>query len=145
MKTLTCTNCGVDAPATQQDGNYIDNGISISLNDIGHYGGFTDNFSWFDKDLRLAHLCHDCCVILFDSLPGLAEAAQVKGGHYNTTSINSHSFVKDGTLINPCCAYAWTTDKVKNYTYISTPELTWQFLQDDNEFYLPQKEEDESI
>lgn len=144
MKTLTCTNCRVDAPATQQEGNYIDNGISINVNDLGHYGGFTDNFPGKMNDY-IAHLCHNCCVILFNALPGFAEFAQVKGGHYNTTSINSHSLVKDGTLINPCCAYAWTTDKVKNHTYISTPELTWQFLQDDNEFYLPQKEQDESI
>lgn len=140
MKTLTCTNCKVDAPATQQNGNYIDDGISINVNDLGHYGGFTDNFPGKMEDY-IAHLCHDCCVILFNALPGFAHFAQVRGGHANTTGRASYSggslsHISNGTLINPCCQYAWcwdATDKNNIISYIATSDLTWELVPEPTE------------
>lgn len=81
---INCTNCGTPSPTTQQQGNYIDDGISIDVNLLGHYGGFTDNFP-FRETNNLAHLCHDCSVILFNALPGFAKFAEVHGGHGNIT------------------------------------------------------------
>ena len=129
---INCTNCGTPSPTSQQEGGYIDDGLSIDINSLGHYGGFTDNFP--PKDDSLAHLCHDCCVILFNALPGFAKFAQVDGGHGNLTggwcfSGGETSEVVNGTDIPPCCPYSWTWDKTdpKNIiTYIATPQLTWE-------------------
>ena len=133
---INCTNCGTPSPTTQQQGNYIDDGLGIDVNSLGHYGGFTDNFP--GKEDSLAHLCHDCCVILFNALPGFANFAGVRGGHGNITggwcfSGGELSHVENGTLVKPCCPYSWTwdrTDKSGPYnqsaTYIATPEFTWE-------------------
>lgn len=121
---INCTNCGTPNPTTQQQGNYIDEGIDIDVNTIGYYGGFTDNFP--PKEDSLAHLCHDCCVILFNALPGFAKFAGVYHGHGNLNALGV-DYV-DGTTIKPCCQYAWTWDKtdLQNIiTYLATPELTW--------------------
>lgn len=142
-----CTNCKVEWPTSQQQGNYIDDGISINTLDLGHYGGFTDcipdpskgevySISEYDPKPYMAHLCHDCCVILFNALPGLAEFAEVRGGHGNLT--NGWSFggsdKEPGSSIPPCCPYAWTWDKGEptdenpygHITYKATPDLTWE-------------------
>jgi hypothetical protein len=123
---INCTNCGTPNPTSQQQGNLIDEGLAINVNDLGHYGGFTDNFPP-KKDEPLAHLCHDCCVILFNSLPNLAIFAEVHGGHGNLNAL--YIDYVDGTTIKPCCQYAWTWDKtdLENIiTYVATPELTWK-------------------
>jgi hypothetical protein len=134
---INCTNCGIPSPTSQQPDSYIDNGISIDVNTLGHYGGFTDNFPGISGN-SLAHLCHDCSVIMFNSLPGLAKFAQVSGSHGNITggwsfSGGELSHIENGTEVPPCCPYAWTwdrTDKSGPYdqstVYISTPELTWE-------------------
>lgn len=132
IQTKLCTNCNIPQPANSQDGNYIDDGISIDVNQLGHYGGFTDNFPGKMSD-QIAHLCHDCCVILFNALPGLARFAGVHGGHGNITgrwtySDGELSQVQNGTEVPPCCQYAWTWDKTdpKNIVdYWATPDLQW--------------------
>jgi len=132
---ISCTNCGTPSPTSQQQGNYIDDGISIDVNHLGHYGGFTDNFP--GKEDGLAHLCHDCCVILFNALPGFAIFAAVRGGHGNNTggwcfSGGELSHIQNGTEVPPCCPYAWTWDRTDNptghnsATYLATPELSWE-------------------
>jgi hypothetical protein len=129
---INCTNCGTPSPTTQQSGHYIDDGISINVNDLGHYGGFTDNFP--GKSEPWAKLCHDCSVILFNALPGLAKFAGVRGGHGNITggwcfSGGELSHIKNGTLVPPCCQYAWTwdmTNKENPVTYLATPDLSWE-------------------
>jgi hypothetical protein len=135
---LNCTNCGTPSPTTQQSGTFIDDGISINTLSLGHYGGFTDcipdsnrgevySLGEYDSNPYLAHLCHDCTVIMFNALPGLANFAQVRGGHGNLNAL--HVDYIDGTTIKPCCQYAWTWDKtdLKNIiTYIATPDLTWE-------------------
>lgn len=129
---INCTNCGTPSPTTQQQGKYIDDGLDFSVNDIGYYGGFTDNFPpKYSYDL--AHLCHDCCVILFNALPGFAKFVQVHGGHGN---LNNDSDYTNGTLIEPCCQYAWTwdkTDKNNIIVYRATPELTWELMPESHE------------
>lgn len=130
---INCTNCGLPSPTTQQTGNYIDDGISINVNSLGHYGGFTDNFPGKDTNY-LAHLCHDCCVILFNALPGLANFAQVQGGHGNITggwcySGGELNHILNGSQIPPCCQYSWTWDRTDPHnivTYRATPNLTWE-------------------
>lgn len=141
---LNCTNCGTPSPTTQQSGKFIDDGISINVNDLGHYGGFTDNFPG-KMGNPYAHLCHDCCVILFNALPGFAKFAEVHGGHGNITGGACYSggelaHIENGTLITPCCPYAWTWDRTKrsgpynNYdVYRSTPELTWEKVEYEDE------------
>lgn len=142
---LNCTNCGTPSPTTQQSGMFIDDGISINTLSLGHYGGFTDcipdstrgevhSFTDYDPSPYTAHLCHDCAVILFNSLPGLAKFARVRGGHGNITggwcfSGGKLSHIDNGTLVKPCCQYAWTWDKTnpeQGVTYLATPELTWE-------------------
>lgn len=128
--TINCTNCGTPSPTFQQTGNYIDDGISINVNDLGYYGGFTDNFPGKMTDY-IAHLCHDCCVILFNALPGFAKFAEVHGGHGNITGGGELAHIDNGTLIAPCCQYAWcwdSTDKNNIISYRATPELTWELL-----------------
>jgi hypothetical protein len=145
---LNCTNCGTPSPTTQQQGNFIDDGISINTLSLGHYGGFTDcipdqsrgevySIGEYDSNPYLAHLCHDCTVIMFNALPGLAKFAGVHGGHGNITggwcfSGGELSHIENGTLVPPCCPYAWTWDQTEksgpynqSTTYLSTPELTW--------------------
>jgi hypothetical protein len=122
---INCTNCGTPNPTSQQQGNFIDDGLAINVNDLGHYGGFTDNFPPKQGD-PLAHLCHNCCVILFNALPGFAKFAGVYHGHGNLNAL--YVDYVDGRTIQPCCQYAWTWDKtdLKNIiTYLATPELTW--------------------
>lgn len=121
---IKCTNCDTPSPTTQQQGNYIDEGLAIDVNSLGHYGGFTDNFPF--KEDSLAHLCHDCCVILFNALPGFAKFADVYHGHGNLNSLGIDHV--DGRIFKPCCQYAWTWDKTdlnNIITYLATPELTW--------------------
>lgn len=123
--SIKCTNCGTPNPTTQQQGNYIDDGIAIDVNTLGHYGGFIDDFP--PKENSLAHLCHDCCVILLNVLPGFAAFAQMSGGHSNLNSRYPFN-IDNGTLIVPCCQYAWTwdkTDKDNIVTYLAAPQLTW--------------------
>jgi len=135
---INCTNCGTPSPTTQQNGNFIDDGISINVNHLGHYGGFTDNFPGKMSDY-IAHLCHNCCVILFNALPGFAKFARVRGGHGNITggwsfSGGELSHIENGTLVPPCCQYAWTWDRSNNsITYVATPELTWEKVVYDEE------------
>lgn len=109
----------------QQFGNYIDSGISINVNTLGHYGGFTDNFPGKQND-DLAHLCHDCTVILFNALPGFARFAEVHGGHPNINWKSTNN--PNGTEVKPCCQYCWTwdsTDPKNTVDYVATPELKW--------------------
>jgi hypothetical protein len=130
---IICTNCGTPSPTSQQEGTHIDDGISINVNDLGHYGGFNDNFPPKKGD-PIAQLCHDCSVILFNALPGFAKFAEVHGGHGNLTggwcfSGGETSDVINGTDIQPCCQYSWTwdrTDPDKIITYLATPDLTWE-------------------
>lgn len=130
---INCTNCGLPSPTTQQSGNYIDDGLDIDINSLGYYGGFTDNFPPKENN-SVAHLCHNCCVLLFNALPGFAKFAQVRGGHGNITggwcfSGGELSHIENGTLVPPCCPYAWTWDKTnpkKIVSYLATPELTWE-------------------
>ena len=125
---INCINCNTPSHTSQQQGNYIDDGLAINVNDLGHYGGFTDNFPP-KQSQPLAHLCHDCCVILFNALPGFAKFAGVHHGHGNINAL--HIDYVNGTTIKPCCQYAWTWDKndLKNIiTYVSTPQLTWEPL-----------------
>ena len=141
---VTCTNCGVASPTSQQLGEFIDDGISIDVDSLGHYGGFFDHFPR-ELDNPIAHLCHDCCVILFNSLPGLAKFARVRGGHGNTTggwcfTGGELSHIENGTEVPPCCQYAWTwdrTDRSGEYgnskVYFATPELTWEAAEEENE------------
>ena len=142
IHTKLCTNCNIPQSANSQDGNYIDDGISINVNHLGHYGGFTDNFPGKTDDY-IAHLCHDCCVILSNALPGFAAFAQVRGGHGNITgrwtySGGELSHIQNGTEVPPCCQYAWTWDKTdltgpynQSTTYLATPQLTWEKLEYD--------------
>ena len=134
---VTCTNCGVASPASQQLGKFIDDGVSFRVDDFGHYGGFFDNFPRSLERDSLAHLCHDCCVILFNALPGLAQFAGVRGGHPNITggwcfSGGELSHIENGTEVPPCCPYAWTWDRSSrdemnnSAAYLATPELTWE-------------------
>ena len=99
---IPCTNCGVAAPTTQQQGHYIDYGWSLGHDTLGHYGGFSDNFP---SDGKLAHLCHDCCVKMLEALPGLAKFLFSEyGGHPNAQ--------EDRGIETPsCCEYAWTWDE----------------------------------
>lgn len=128
---INCTNCGTPNETTQQQGNFIDDGLDIDINTLGYYGGFTDDFPPKEGNTT-AHLCHDCCVILFNALPGFAAFAGVAGGHGN---LNSHEIdYVDGTTIKPCCPYAFTLDKTNPgniVAYVATPDLSWKKLPDE--------------
>ena len=127
---MECTNCGEMFPTTQQWGNYIDDGISINVNQLGHYGGFTDNFPPKEKDY-IAHLCHDCALILFEALPGFAEFAEVSGGHPNRNWLSDQ---EDGTNFKPCCQFAWCWNKIsanEYHTYQANKDLEWVLMRKD--------------
>lgn len=99
-----CDNCGLESPTTQQDGNFIDGGLSVDLLNMGHYGGMWDNFP-FDGNDRLVHICHDCSVTFLRALPGLAKLVMpIGGGHPNQ---NEQTTVR-GTDTPSCCEFAWT-------------------------------------
>jgi hypothetical protein len=132
-----CNGCGLMHDASCQGGNYIDYGWSFSYPDLGHYGGFTDNFDLV-MDMRdsdspgafMVHLCHDCCVKMLDALPFLATNFRVNGCNPNK---NDHDSDR-GILTPPCCPYAWTwvhdkdePDYEKSFTlYLATKDLTWE-------------------
>lgn len=125
-KLINCVNCGLPNPTTQQYGSFIDDGLVFYANNIGYYGGFTDNFPPQKGDDAL-HLCHDCCVILFNALPGFAKSAGVIGGHGNLNNRPNEDI--NSLDVPPCCAYAWTwedSDPNNIVTYIATPNLTWE-------------------
>lgn len=128
MKMKKCDNCGMNHLATQQDGNFIDGGLSLDLLNMGHYGGLWDNFPPEDRG-GLVHLCHDCSLILVRALPAILHFALPggKGGHPN----NVHRETSDrGTETPPCCELAWTWNQVgeSRYeveTYYGTAEGEW--------------------
>lgn len=121
---LACTNCGVEAPASQQMGNYIDNGWSLGHRYLGHYGGFSDDFPPEEK--QTAHLCHDCCVLMLNALPGLAKFLfpAEYSGHPNA----NHS--KGGISVPSCCEYCWTWDGKcecgQSIVYYGAPAGAWR-------------------
>jgi hypothetical protein len=100
-----CTNCGSAHTATQQQGNFIDGGLSVDLLNMGHYGGMWDNFPAGGREGTI-HLCHDCALILMRTFPVLAKIVMPNGaGHPNMNEIHSD---KDGTAVPSCCEFAWT-------------------------------------
>ena len=115
MKMKKCDNCGVDNPATQQDGNFIDGGLSLDLLNMGHYGGLWDNFPPEDRG-GLAHLCHDCSLILVRALPNILHFALPgnRGGHPNRVHDNDSP---RGTDVPPCCELAWTWNQIGDDRY----------------------------
>ena len=120
--TLACTNCGVAAPTSQQQGNFIDYGWSLGNCSLGHYGGFSDNFPCDEEE---AHLCHDCCLKMLEALPGLAKHLFPNGGgHPNMNG--------SGIEVPSCCEYAWTWgDKCEKNcgnsdTYFGAPNGAWR-------------------
>ena len=118
-KTIACTNCGIEAPTSQQGGNYIDDGWSIGHDFLGHYGGFSDNFP--PDENGLAHLCHDCCVLMLNALPGLAKFLFPNGGGGHSSQFSDP----------PCCQYAWTVDKCACGGYVvyhGSPDGVWRRL-----------------
>lgn len=121
--TKQCTNCGIDFPAEQQQGNFIDDGWSFNYCDLGHYGGFTDCIPDAGKDYKV-HLCHDCCVRMLDALPGLAKLIG-PGGHSNGFD---SSKTDDGTEIPPCCMHSWTWKKEHGEwkTYLVSESGDWE-------------------
>lgn len=131
-KTIECSACGQEQPATQQDGNFIDYGWSFNWVDAGYYGGFTDPFVDAPSNVseQLIHLCHQCCVKLLELFPALVEKMQCRRGHPN---MNEHDS-DNGIATPPCCPYAWTwvRDRSKQpyesqFTeYEATESLTWK-------------------
>lgn len=124
-----CDECGGYFPATQQDGHYIDGGLSLDLLNMGHYGGLWDNFPPRGRE-GLVHLCHDCSVNMIRALPNLAK--RVIGGHPNW--VHNSAMEKDsprGTDTPSCCEFAWTwnTDELDengHYTvYYGTADGGW--------------------
>lgn len=130
MKTKTCNNCGAEAQATQQDGNFIDGGLSIDLVNMGHYGGMWDNFPADGREGRV-HICHDCAVLFMRTFPGLAKIALPQGGGHPN---NIHLPVsEDRDIDNPsCCEFAWTWDTEELdedgtwQTYFGTVDGSWE-------------------
>lgn len=135
MSTKPCTNCGIEKPATQQFGNFIDDGWSLNYLSLGHYGGFTDcipdpnkgevdSLADYDPDPYMVHLCHDCCVRMLKALPGLAKLIG-PGGHSNGFDSSN---TDDGTEIPPCCNHAWTWKKEDGEwkTYLVNENGDWE-------------------
>lgn len=131
MSELSCTNCGLEAPTTQQQGNFLDNGWSLNWLALGHYGGFTDcvpdSGDEWDAPKYIFHLCHDCCLTMVRALPALAKL--IGAGHPNMNTGNPLSTAHfDGIDLPPCCEHAWTFSTSKNGeldTYFATPDLKW--------------------
>ena len=106
-----CSECGAANNASQQHGSYIDYGWSFNALQLGHYGGFTDNwpgrYTEPDDPRYLIHLCHDCCLKMIEALPNAFRE------HLGTLGCHP------GDLEKPsCCQYAWTfdiTDRSKSY------------------------------
>lgn len=122
---MKCSNCGAEAPTTQQEGRYIDWGWSLSHNFLGHYGGFSDNFP---SEGLLSHICHDCCVVMMRALPGLAKSLFPAGGGGHPSVSN-----ETGILTPSCCEYAWTWDKEErcgecgdHVLYFGAPDGGWR-------------------
>jgi hypothetical protein len=119
MKTKTCNNCGAEAQATQQGGNFIDGGLSIHLPSMGHYGGFWDDYTDSERNF-VSHICHDCSVLFMRTFPGLAKLILPHGGgHPNNCHLSDKG--AEGTYEPSCCEFAWTWD-----TEERTEEGTWQ-------------------
>lgn len=102
---MNCTNCGAEARTTQQEGNFIDGGLSFDLVNLGFYGGFWDNFPTNGRE-GLAHICHDCSVVFMRALPGLAKKILPNGGGH-PNFIHAEKITK-GTETPSCCEFAWT-------------------------------------
>ena len=92
-RTVKCSACGEDAPATQQE-DAPDDGWTMSFDSFGYYGGFSDDIRRNEK--KNVMLCHDCCVKILEMFP-LEFQERFRGGH-PASNRNSDT---------PCCKYAW--------------------------------------
>lgn len=127
---MNCANCGTEARTTQQEGNFLDGGLSFDLVSLGFYGGFWDNFSQGKEGL--AHICHDCSLLFMRALPGLAKRILPQGGgHPNNIHVPVTN--EDREVLEPsCCEFAWTWNAKEqdadgqHQTYFGTPDGDWE-------------------
>lgn len=128
MTKVKCTNCGLKSPAFERYGGdksgLHENGIVIALNSIGYYGGFLDS-EWGDlENEKVAHLCHDCSLLLMRTMSGLAK--------YLMPNRGGHPF--QGGSEAPCCEYTWSFHSDENWEnrkiILGTTEGTWEIGKD---------------
>lgn len=91
LSWVTCSNCDDSIPCFSNK-DLPENGLSIDLNSVGHYGGFTDILT----ETIPFFLCHDCVVRMLSALPVLSK--KLGNGHHSCA------------LDKPCCDFAFRFD-----------------------------------
>jgi hypothetical protein len=89
---VKCDGCDKDAPCWSQE-ELPENGLSLRLQTMDYYGGFSD---FFEEEPSAFVLCHDCSLVLLTSLPLIAKKLP-RGLH-------------PCSLDTPCCDFAWRFD-----------------------------------
>ncbi len=110
-----CQGCGKLSPV-ESCNNGLDNGLELS-GFGGYYGGFTDracddeSYPYvaheYDR-LDKAHMCHDCCVKLFNTFPHLARVLDIN----KSTGHHSLRHAGHDTEGDPCCTNCWKWEKL---------------------------------
>lgn len=98
-----CERCYKFSPATQQMGEFFDNGIDFIIG--GGYGLFYDPFHK-DEEVTVK-LCHDCSV----------EVLKFIGVYDDPKFNNGHSTERDE---KPCCDHSWTPITDGNDEWVGT-------------------------
>lgn len=94
-----CHGCEIEVPIIfdyeeQERYRQVENGLCLPFS--GHYGGFFDLSSHYVLPDNYLVLCHDCCVVLFEAFPRVADRFRGYG---------LHSFEGER-----CCEFGWSRD-----------------------------------
>ena len=122
-----CDNCWHEVQPVADWAPLPVGGLWFSQKDLGYYDGFFDVFPSVGCEPTELGLCHECCVLFMEALPGLADKLlPLRGGHPTRPWVQ-------GTASPPCCAWAWTWDEeapcgvcAQSSVYVANANGEWE-------------------
>lgn len=117
---VSCDGCNRSVKAQTGNPHLPDRGLLFPFQDVGYYGGFTDNEPWEKERQEPFKLCHDCVVNVLNAVPELAK--KITPGHHPSPTQEA-----------PCCNWAWSWVKDedgKNITVHADGNGGWKIAED---------------
>lgn len=122
-----CDNCEKENQSVIDSVPLPVGGLWFSQQALGYFNGFFDVLPSLGSESAEFAICHSCCVLFMEALPGLAhKLLPLRGGH------PTHPWVQ-GTATPPCCAWAWTWDEeapcgecAQSSVYVANANGAWE-------------------